>query len=158
MDSIDELQASMPDIRPYLNVLDLYLSVMLHNTQQQLGMCQEKKRKKFGRQKKNCCNYSKIWKCGFTIWATSWEKLFYAYANNKGADQNFKALASLSGCAGRFESYLVENPEDRFSHDESHIVMYLKDVDRKANSVDPDQTARWSKGKPCRSWSDCSWV
>ena len=70
-------------------------------------------------------------------------------ANNKGADQpvhlcslistfvvrcldsislsfyiqNFKALASFCGCAGRFESYLVENPEDRFSHDEAHLLL-----------------------------------
>ena len=28
--------------------------------------------------------------------------------------QKFKPLASLCGCAGRFESYLVANPEDRF--------------------------------------------
>ena len=58
------------------------------------------------------------------------------YANNKGADQpehnissfyirNFKLLTSFCGCAGRFESYLVENPEDKFSHDEAHIkVIY----------------------------------
>ena len=70
------------------------------------------------------------------------------YANNKGADQpahrrslistidvrcldsiissfyiwNFKPLASFCGCAGRFESYLVENPEDRFSRDQAHII------------------------------------
>ena len=64
------------------------------------------------------------------------------YANNKGADQlahqhilisafvvryldsiytstcksrNLKTLASLHTCAGWFESYLVEHPEDRFS-------------------------------------------
>ena len=71
------------------------------------------------------------------------------YANNKGADQpahpcslistfvirsldnitctsffyirNFKPLASLYSCAGRFESYLVANPEDRFSRDEAHM-------------------------------------
>ena len=29
-------------------------------------------------------------------------------------------LASVT-CAGRFESYLVENPEDRFSCDEAHF-------------------------------------
>ena len=52
------------------------------------------------------------------------------YANNKGADQpahprikdqNFKTLANFCGCAGRFESYLVGNPEDRFSRDEAHL-------------------------------------
>ena len=35
--------------------------------------------------------------------------------------RNFKPLASFCGCAGWFESYLVENPEDRFSHDEAHM-------------------------------------
>ena len=67
------------------------------------------------------------------------------YANDKGADQpahmrslisafvvhcldstytcysqSFKTLASLSSWAGWFESYLVQNPEDRFSRDEAH--------------------------------------
>ena len=79
------------------------------------------------------------------IWATSWENLFLPDANNKGTDQpehqcsrmrrlisafvircldtssfyiqNFKPLASLCSWAGRFESYLVANPEDRFSRD-----------------------------------------
>ena len=31
--------------------------------------------------------------------------------------QNFKTLASLFSRADRFESYLVKNPEDMFSHD-----------------------------------------
>ena len=31
--------------------------------------------------------------------------------------RNSKPLASFCGCAGRFETYLVENPEDRFSRD-----------------------------------------
>ena len=69
---------------------------------------------------------------------------FMPYANNKGADQparmrslirafvvcclysiipilakskKFKTLASLCSWAGWFESYLVANPEDRFSRD-----------------------------------------
>ena len=37
-------------------------------------------------------------------------------------------LASFCGCAGRFESYLVENPEDRFSRDEAHIRMIPVDL------------------------------
>ena len=37
--------------------------------------------------------------------------------------QNFKPLASFYCCAGRFESYLVGNPEDRFSRDEAHIIL-----------------------------------
>ena len=35
----------------------------------------------------------------------------------------FKTLASFCGCAGRFEFTLVANPEDRFSCDETHIVL-----------------------------------
>ena len=37
--------------------------------------------------------------------------------------QNFKTLASLCSRAGRFESYLVGNPEGRFSRDVAHIVL-----------------------------------
>ena len=79
-------------------------------------------------------------------WATSWENLFMPYANNKGADQpaqsnqrlccslprlynilsfyirNFKPLASFCGCAGPFESYVVENPKDRFSYEEAQMI------------------------------------
>ena len=35
--------------------------------------------------------------------------------------QNFKPLASR---CSRFESYLVGNPEDRFSHDVAHIFLH----------------------------------
>ena len=34
---------------------------------------------------------------------------------------NFKTLGSFCGCADRFVSYLVENPEDRFSCDEAQL-------------------------------------
>ena len=34
---------------------------------------------------------------------------------------NFQTLASLCGCPGRVESYLVVNPEDRFSGDEAQM-------------------------------------
>ena len=34
---------------------------------------------------------------------------------------NFMTLASLFSWADRFESYLVENPKDRFSCDEAHM-------------------------------------
>ena len=30
--------------------------------------------------------------------------------------------ASFFNSAGRFESYLVENPEDKFSRNEAHII------------------------------------
>ena len=82
----------------------------------------------------------------YGIWATSWENLFMPYMNNKGADQpahpcslistfvvcissfcigNFMTLASFFSWADRFESYLVENPDDRFSHDKAHIISSL---------------------------------
>ena len=35
--------------------------------------------------------------------------------------QNLKPLASLYSRTGRFESYLVANPKDRFSHDEAQL-------------------------------------
>ena len=37
--------------------------------------------------------------------------------------RNFKPLASVCGCAGRFESYLVANPKDRFSRDLPHNIL-----------------------------------
>ena len=37
--------------------------------------------------------------------------------------QNFKPLATLWCSANRFESDLVGNPEDRFSHDEAQICI-----------------------------------
>ena len=43
--------------------------------------------------------------------------------------RNFKTLASLCGCAGWFESYLVGNPEDRISRDLAHVIQtspYIK--------------------------------
>ena len=38
--------------------------------------------------------------------------------------QNFKTPASLCLWAGWFDSYLVENPEDRFSRDMAHFIFY----------------------------------
>ena len=38
---------------------------------------------------------------------------------------NFMTLASFFSWADRFESYLVENPEDRFSRDEAHMGKIL---------------------------------
>ena len=35
--------------------------------------------------------------------------------------QNFKRLPSFCGCAGWFESFLIGNPEGRFSRDKAHI-------------------------------------
>ena len=39
--------------------------------------------------------------------------------------QNFKPLAILCGCTAQFMSDLVGNPEDRFSHNEAHIMWFL---------------------------------
>ena len=44
------------------------------------------------------------------------------YNSSSFYSQNFKPLPSFYGCAGWFESYLVANPEDRFSHDEAHLM------------------------------------
>ena len=76
-----------------------------------------------------------------TIWAMSWKNLFMPYANNKGEDQpvhprslirgffvhclDSKPLASLCSWAGQFESYMVANPEDRFSCDEAHMIFKI---------------------------------
>ena len=40
--------------------------------------------------------------------------------------QNFKPLASLCSWAGWFESYRIENPEDRFSCDVAHLELMTK--------------------------------
>ena len=83
-------------------------------------------------------------------WVMSLQNLFMPCANNKDADQrahprslksvfvihfvdsiisidaiyilNFKTLVSLICWVDRFESYLVANPEDRFSHDEAKMT------------------------------------
>ena len=39
--------------------------------------------------------------------------------------RNFKHLPGFCGCAGPFESYLVADPEDRFSRDEADIMPCL---------------------------------
>ena len=36
--------------------------------------------------------------------------------------QNFKPLAIFSDCTARFVSELVGHPEDRFSHNEAHMI------------------------------------
>ena len=80
--------------------------------------------------------YIQVAFCDFMIWAMSWENLFMPYANNKAQIslriravwsapllfavssfyiRNFKPLASFCGCAGWFESYLIENTEDGLS-------------------------------------------
>ena len=38
--------------------------------------------------------------------------------------QNLKPLASLCRWAGQFESYIVGNPKDRFSHGMAHVLTY----------------------------------
>ena len=91
---------------------------------------------------KNDFKFLYIWSYKYLIWAKLWENLIMLYANNKGTDQpvhlrslinafivrcldcynrNFKTLASLCSWADRFESFLITNPEDRFSHDKALI-------------------------------------
>ena len=84
----------------------------------------------------------------FLIRAMSWENLFLPYANNKGADQpahlcslisaflvcclgsiipvvSISKISRLCSWTDRFESYLVKNPEDRFSHDVAHLLRIM---------------------------------
>ena len=103
-----------------------------------------------------------------TKWTMSWENLFMQYANNKGSDQpahplslisafvvgfldsiipvlaisEISRLASFWSWAGWFESYLIDNPEDRFSHDVARIGQ---------NSClwCQAQKIRWKKKKQC---------
>ena len=39
--------------------------------------------------------------------------------------RNFKPLPSVCGCAGRFETTLVANPEDRFSSDDAQLFVHF---------------------------------
>ena len=49
---------------------------------------------------------------------------------------NFKTLASLCSWAGWFESYLVGNPEDRFSHDVAHVFHCYRFKDSSTRKLD----------------------
>ena len=48
------------------------------------------------------------------VFATRIEQSFYFL--------NFKPLVIFCGCTARFVSDLVGNPEDRFSHNEAHLM------------------------------------
>ena len=50
--------------------------------------------------------------------------------------RNFKPLASFCGCPSRFESYLVESPEHRFSHDEAHMGLNKTKRGKSSTAVD----------------------
>ena len=41
--------------------------------------------------------------------------------------RNFEPLAIFCGCTARFLSNLVGNPEDRFSHNEAHMMVLIKE-------------------------------
>ena len=45
------------------------------------------------------------------------------YTSSSFYIRNFKPLASFCGCAGRFVSYLVGNPEERFSRNEAQFIL-----------------------------------
>ena len=57
---------------------------------------------------------TKIW--SGILWISKRSNIYTCYI------QSLKILACFCGCAGRFVSYLVANPEDRFSRDEAHII------------------------------------
>ena len=52
----------------------------------------------------------------------------------------FKPLAIFCGCTARFVSDLVENPEDRFSQNEAHII--IKHKAQQISSLIQSQTSR----------------
>ena len=64
--------------------------------------------------------------------------------------RNFKNLASLCSCAGRFESYLVANPKDWFSRDEAHI--WEGDFHQRSSSFPPP-----TAGGLGLKWMEYSW-
>ena len=57
------------------------------------------------------------------------QRLYYSlprhYNTSSFYVRNSKPLLSFCSWAGRFVSYLVENSEDRFSHDGAHIQPYI---------------------------------
>ena len=98
----------------------------------------------------------------YVIWATSWENLFMPNANNKGAGQPVHPcslisafvvrcldsitlgsiseisslhLASVDAQAGL--SYLVANPDDRFSCDKAHNIWKKRKLQTKSLISDP---------------------
>ena len=44
------------------------------------------------------------------------------YDSSSFYSRNFKPLCSFCGCAGWFESYLIANPDDRFSRDMAYFM------------------------------------
>ena len=54
--------------------------------------------------------------------------------------QSFKILASFSSGAGWFVSYLVGNPEDRFSRDVAHII---DGFEEKVQTSETDEEGIW---------------
>ena len=82
--------------------------------------------------------------------------------------QNFKTLASFCSWAGRFESCLIANLEDRFSRDVAHIIHVLCKINL-ANKPPHDKTNKmtvrpaktqisrgirplWSESSLCAQW------
>ena len=65
--------------------------------------------------------------------------------------RNFKPLASFLSWAGRFESYLVENPKDRFSCDGAHIMysQYTKQLMYSQLEIKQKYTDKITHKKTC---------
>ena len=55
-----------------------------------------------------------------------WCSLPRSYDTSSFYIRNFKSLPNLYGCAGRFESTLVANPEDRISRDEVQMPQHTR--------------------------------
>ena len=80
------------------------------------------------RLEKTCLSYMRTTKAQISlriraVWSAP--LLFAAKISLGFYIRNFKTLASFCGCAGRFESYLVENTEDRVSRDEDLMLVLL---------------------------------
>ena len=108
------------------------------------------------------------------------KNLFMPYANNKGADQpahprslisafvvrcldstvslvsiskTCKPLARFYGCTGRFVSYLVTHPDDRFSRDEAHNSFYQSRVNSSKHLSNNNNNNFISRG--LHIWHEC---
>ena len=71
--------------------------------------------------------------------------------------RNFKPLPSFCGCTGRFESYLVKNPEDKFSRDGAHLVMHQLDGAHLVmhQLARPEEPTGSHKAEKCKSYGYC---
>ena len=90
-----------------------------------------------------------------TVWSAP--LLFTAWTYNTSACyiQKFKTQASFWSWAGRFESTLVKNPEDRFSRDEAHLLSSNEECSN-PNLAGPSLGDLGEKDTPRPKLADCS--